>query len=442
MSEVTIKQLAGVLSLSSARLLAQLREAGMVFTDPEQTITSTDKVRLLGFLRRTHGLPDKDAGAEEAIASIDLLEPTSGVEEETEDINIVIDRPFDPERIKVKTVGRTVDLMLRRIKHNEIDLAPEFQRRARVWDITKKSRLIESLLLRIPLPVFYVAANDLEHWAVVDGLQRLTTILDFVNNDYHLKGMEYLVQLNGKVFSGASGLPRPMQRRIEETELVIHVIEPGTPEAVMINIFKRINTGGVPLTGQEIRNALNKGPARELLKDLASSPEFLSATSNSVSDARMDAQECVLRFLAFRLVDWTFYQSNDLDGYLNKTMRELNELSAAERQSHSNDFIRAMNAAHQIFGDDAFRKRYSVDIRRRNPVSKALFETWSVNLAKRTNAELEKLVSKKIDLSRAFATLMSEDRFFDVSISYSTGVPQRVQKRFSAVEKIINEVLQ
>ena len=361
-----------------------------------------------------------------------------GVEEEQEDDSLPIDKPFDPEKIKVRTVGRTVDLLIRRIRHNEVDLAPAFQRRARVWDPGRRSRLIESLLLRIPLPVFYVAADETEIWSVVDGLQRLTTISDFMDGAFPLSGLEYLTQLNGKEFHS---LPRPMQRRIEETELVIHVIEPGTPEAVMINIFKRINTGGLSLTGQEIRNALNRGPVRDFLPSLASSQAFLEATDWGVRDDRMDAQECVLRFVAFKQLDWRKYDQNNLDGFLNTGMRLINSMSSTELDGVEREFARSMSAAKEIFGRNAFRKMSSVNPSRRSQVSKALFEAWSVNLAELTNAELHALVSSKASVVERYVELLKNDRFFEISISYSTGSPQRVQKRFNAVCELIRGVI-
>ena len=361
-----------------------------------------------------------------------------GVEEEQEDESLPIDRPFDPEKIKVRTVGRTVDLIIRRIRHNEVDLAPAFQRRARVWDFGRRSRLIESLLLRIPLPVFYVAADETEIWSVVDGLQRLTTISDFMDGDFPLSGLEYLTQLNGK---GFSSLPRPMQRRIEETELVIHVIEPGTPEAVMINIFKRINTGGLSLTGQEIRNALNRGPVRDFLPILAGSKAFLDATDSGVRDDRMDAQECVLRFVAFTQLGWRKYDQNNLDGFLNSAMRLINSMSSSEMGIIERGFARSMCAAKDIFGRNAFRKMSSVNPVRRSQVSKALFEGWSVNLAELADSDLERLIAKRELVVERFVDLLKYDRFFDVSISYSTGSPQRVQKRFSAISELIRSVV-
>lgn len=363
----------------------------------------------------------------------------AGVEAEKDDPAVKITRPFDPEHIKVRTDKKTIDLILRRLDHQEMELAPEFQRRARIWDPVRKSRLIESLLLRIPLPVFYVAEERNENWVVVDGLQRLTTIYDFSKGEFALGGLEYLTHLHCNKFSA---LPRNMQRRIEETELVINVIEAGTPDEVMINIFKRINTAGVPLTGQEIRHALNKGPARGYLATLARSDAFRRATNGSVKDDRMAARECVLRFIAFRLTQPEQYLTNDLDGFLNKAMRALNEMHAEERSKWSTDFERAMQAATDIFTTDAFRKKYDDDPNaRRNPISKALFEVWSVNLAQRSDKELEELSKRKDQIKSAFVTLMKDDRDFDESVSYATGVPDRVKKRFSAVRTLISGVL-
>lgn len=347
-----------------------------------------------------------------------------------------IARPFDPEKIKVLRETKTISLLATRIDHKEIDLAPEFQRLARIWDIGRKSRLIESVLLRIPLPVFYVASDFEDAWSVVDGLQRLTTIHDFMKDKYRLKGLEYLTQFTDLTFSS---LPRNMQRRIEETELVVNVIQPGTPEEVMFNIFSRINTGGLTLNGQEIRHALNKGPARRFLKDLAESPAFLRATARSISDKRMAARECALRFLAFWMTPWHDYETSDLDGFLNAAMQRLNSLTPIELTGCKESYERAMRAAFEIFGVDSFRKRYT-PMAPRNPISKALFETWSVSLARLSVRELNHVISSRDLVKDRFMNLMMTDRDFDVSISYSTGSPSRVHKRFHEIEMLLKEI--
>jgi hypothetical protein len=375
---------------------------------------------------------------EERISGISLGEDEeqAGVEAEPVDPLLKIEQPFDPERIKVRTEPRVVEQVMSRIKHGEIDLAPDFQRLRGVWNTVRKSRLIESLLLRIPLPVFYVAADKSDNWAVVDGLQRFSTMDDFVHNRFRLSSLEYLTQFDGLHFAD---LPRPMQRRINETQLLIHVIDPGTPEEVMFNIFSRINTGGVRLNGQEIRHALHKGPVRGFLKDLAETEEFHKATDGTVRKERMADRECALRFLAFMIDPWERYSTNDLDGFLGTTMNKINSMDPTDRATLKYAFVRAMSAAYEIFDNDAFRKRYSTTATR-SPVSKALFETWSVNLARSSDAEIHCLINRKEDVKDRFIKLMHDDREFDVSISYSTGAPQRVEKRFEAIQSLISEI--
>ena len=364
------------------------------------------------------------------------IDQDSGLEREREDSS-EIKRPFDPEKIKIRTVNIVVDQLVSRIGHDEIDLAPDFQRIAGIWDNKRKSRLIESLLLRIPIPVFYVAADENERWSVVDGLQRTWTIHDYVTGKYGLTQLEYLTKLDEYYYND---LPRPMQRRISETQLVVNVIEFGTPKEVMFNIFRRINTGGMMLNGQEIRHALHPGPIRTYLKDLVRTEEFLQATDNSIKTDRMADRECALRFLAFYIEPWERYSTNDLDRYLGLTMEKINAIGSIERTRFLMDFKKAMRTAFYIFGNDAFRKRYSPN-EQRHPISKALFEAWSVGLARRSDEDIDILVKNREDVIAKFMSLMNDDWEFDTAISYSTGDPSRIRKRFQAIEELIERHL-
>ena len=361
----------------------------------------------------------------------------SQIEEEIEDPNLGISRPFDPDKIKVNTIPALIDGIIKRIDFNEIDLAPAFQRKARLWDIARKSRLIESLLLKIPLPVFYAASDTKDRWAIVDGIQRLTTIYDFAKNVFALQNLEYLTQLEGLKFEK---LPRAFQRRIEETSLVVHLIQDGTPEEVMINIFKRINTGGMELTAQEIRNALNKGVVRDFLQNLSKAEEFGTATTRPINDSRMQAQEMVLRFLAFYTHSWQGYAQQNLgfDSFLTSTMRELNSMSESRRVELSQIFRRTMYVARAIFGADTFRKPFTEG--RRKPINKALFECWSVNLALCSHEQQEVLIQKKLALTSGFGQLMN-DQEFNASISASTAASARVTTRFLRIQQLIEETL-
>ena len=367
----------------------------------------------------------------------DHTEPDSGVEEEREDPDAAIEEPFDPSKIRVQTVPVLVDQLMARIRYGEVDLAPDFQRESGIWNDEKKSRLIESLLLRIPIPVFYVAANEEESWAVVDGVQRLSTIRDYVNGEFPLKRLEYRDEFDGRRYAD---LPRSMQRRIGETQFVVNVIQPGTPPEVMFNIFRRINTGGMPLNGQEIRHALNPGPVRKYLKDLAESKEFAEATDRSIRPKRMDDRACVLRFLAFHMEPWEQYEGGSLEGHLERAMKAINAMAPERQRALAEDFRKAMRAARSIFGNDAFRRRKSPEHSRR-PISFALFETWSVQLARCTPEQIERLIERRGEVQDRFMTLLNTDQEFEKAISVSTGMSKRIRKRFAAIQELVQELI-
>ena len=281
--------------------------------------------------------------------------------------------------------------------------------------------------------MFYVAADESEKWSVVDGIQRMTIIYDYVIGKFPLKRLEYLTKLNGCTHDE---LRRPLQRRISETQLIVNVIESGTSPDVLFNVFRRINTGGMTLNGQEIRHALNPGPVRDYLKELAEFDEFKKATDDSINPKRMADRECVLRFLAFYITPWEGYSSSDLNGYLIRTMQEINDMSECERNNFAADFRRAMLAAFNIFGENAFRKSSNG---RRSPINKGIFEAWSVQLAHCLPEQISTLVERRNDVQCSFKKLMTEDGDFLEAISYATGSPQNVQKRFRAIEQLVKE---
>lgn len=366
---------------------------------------------------------------------------STDVEAEHEVSEDRIKEPFDPAEIDVITRTMTVSLLLSRLRRGVLDLAPDFQRIAGIWNVSNQSKLIESLLLRIPLPTFYAAEVGEENWAVVDGIQRLSTIARFVapetvgSNPLRLRGLEYLKRYEGNTYKE---LPGALQTRIDETELIVHLIRSGTPEPVMFNIFARLNTGGRPLTRQELRHALIPGRARTLLRELAESEAFVEATQGSVKPTRMADREMVLRFLAFRLTDPSDYNAGDLDAFLRSAMRRISGMQEHQIVDLTRDFNRAMWAAHEVFGGYAFRKRFRHSSSRL-PVNKPLFETESVGVAKLSDGELDVLRSRPGVVEKRFFALMDNPLFLD-SISYATGDVTKLRFRFSMVEKMLREV--
>lgn len=379
-----------------------------------------------------HRKASSKGSAEDSDILSDIQKTSDGTE--YEDTGIA--RPFNPVLINITSKQMSLDTLIRRIREGEVDLAPDFQR-ADVWKLKAKSRLIESLLIRIPLPAFYMDATDDEKWLVVDGLQRLSTLKDFViNKTLFLQELEFLVQFDQ---FGYDDLPRSFQRRIEETQVTVYLIEKGTPPEVKFNIFKRINTGGLPLSAQEIRHALNQGPVTAFLKALADSGEFTRATNDGVSDERMAARECVLRFFAFILTPAEKYKPDDFDAFLNEAMGKLNTMSEDEREKLARRFFRALDAAYAIFHEDAFRKPSRNN--RKSPVNKALFEVYTVTLDKQSDETLQCLEASRKMVTKKVIDFMRNDAEFVNAISQGTGDVARVRRRFSSFERVIEEAL-
>jgi hypothetical protein len=332
--------------------------------------------------------------------------------EEVDDAG-VIEIPFNPNDIRVSTQPLTLGDLVERLTFGEIELNSEFQRSPDLWNDTKKSRLIESVLLRLPIPTFYFDGSDDNKWEVIDGLQRISTLRSFViNKKLALTNLQFLTQYNGETYDR---LPRELQRRIKTFPITVSILEKGTPEEVKYNIFSRLNQGGLQLTAQELRNALNQGiPARfiaELVRgkdteykgtdETTIIPEkateegvlFVKVTGGRIPSIRMEDRDFAARFVSFYLTDYNDY-TPDMDTFMNSGMKKIKEISSEQRDQLKFDFRKALHTAYDIFGNDAFRKRYNMSDRRR-PINKALFDSLSVCLAKLPERQCSQLIEKK-----------------------------------------------
>ncbi|MCP4695448.1 MAG: DUF262 domain-containing protein [Gammaproteobacteria bacterium] len=347
---------------------------------------------------------------------------------------------FDPSLIRIRSRVITVFSLLRRMENRELAI-PHFQRRGGLWREDVQSRLIESMLVRIPLPAFYMDATNDDEWLVVDGLQRLTAISRFVlDKNLKLSGLEFLKEFENKTFDE---IPRELQRRINETEVTVYLIEEGTPAAVKFNIFKRINTGGLPLSAQEIRHALyygEEGRATRFLETLADDKSFQKAVGQYIHDERMNDREFVLRFLAFKMVGYNDYHKfENFDVFLSDAMSRLNRVSDDELMMLKQQFQRGIEGAQQIFGENAFRKILS-NQKRRRPVNRALFDVFSVHLSKLNDKELQILIEKKKHLKEDMIRLLNEEEF-DKAITEGTSTASRVKYRFEKTRQMLQGAL-
>ncbi len=356
---------------------------------------------------------------------------------------VLLEKPFNPAYINIKTSTPSLDILIKRMAQSaiEMDTSTYFQRNPNLWDDVKKSQLIESILIRFPLPAFYFDGSDDNKWLVVDGLQRLSSIRHFVldkENPLRLTGMEFLTSLNGKTYDQ---LDLSLQRLIEETPVVVYLINPGTPADVKFNIFKRINTGGLKLEPQEIRHALFQGIPSKFIAELAEMEEFKAASTYSIKSHRMLDRDFANRFLAFYVFPFDKYQP-DLDTFMSKAMAKTASMSEAELKKIKMDFASSMDLNQKIFGENAFRKIPGKN-ERRKPMNKALFEVFSVLFSKLDDSDRSKLFKQRKSFVRDFTQLLyhdEENRFF-WAVSSATGDRNRVNYRFSKVQALINQFL-
>lgn len=360
--------------------------------------------------------------------------------------NTPINSPFDPASLRVEvkntTIGQLVDMLKRRL----INMQPDFQRHGNLWNKNKKSRLIESIILGLPLPsfYFYIDEND-EKWVVIDGLQRLCAIRDFmVEQNLKLTGLQFIGKLHNKYqfedfsyFEQLDMLMRPV---------TLNVISGASSAEAKYIIFQRINSEGTQLSPAEIRNALFHGKSMDLIRKLAESPEFEIATNNRVSQKRLLHYDYVSRFIAFYVLGYKDYQSNEMDKFIGNALDVINRDADDEKMTVlTNVFYKSLSLCSTLLGDDVFKqplsaKEKKLKIVKSNPISISLFEAMMYSLAFLTTDQQRLLLSRKDKYCRLYHD-MFKDEFLQKELSNGTNRFKSVYYRFSKMEELVKSVL-
>lgn len=364
-------------------------------------------------------------------------------------------QPWNPSKIRITTKNFTLREVVEQIRLREIDLSPDFQREY-VWKSRQRTRLIESVLLGIPLPAFYFNQEDDATYQVVDGVQRLSTISLFMNDGHALDALdlEYLKDLDGLKYTA---LDQASMRRFRSAQIVVHIIEPQTPDEVKYDIFGRVNTLGSPLSAQEIRHAMSRTRSRDFLRNLSELESFDRATGKNffrrdpddltqwVRDTgRMMNRELALRFCAFLDFNLDFYrQFSSLDAYLADYTKRIDDrsltasgLSEAKLNELYARFDQAMTNAANVLGKYAFR-RHPSNASKRGPINRAVFEAQSTALASYSEGQL---LPNKDAVRTALLSLFNEEEYVR-SITVGTGDPRRVAYRLERTKEAIVEAL-
>jgi len=258
------------------------------------------------------------------------------LEEEREAVPLVSEVEPNKHRILTQSSDPTIKDLWDRYKDGDLTLQPEFQR-YHVWDQNKSSRLIESVVLDVPLPIVYLAEEDDGRESVIDGQQRLTAFFDFLDSKLVLKRLEARRALNDKRFSE---LDKLLQNKIRRFPIRVITIRKESDKDLKFEIFERLNTGAVPLNDQELRNCIYRGSYNKLLRELASDPDFMFLLGISKPEKRMHDVGLVLRFAAFYHATYLKYSppmrrflNDDMDSFQNISTRNELELRRAFKTS-------------------------------------------------------------------------------------------------------------
>jgi len=299
---------------------------------------------------------------------------------ESDDISQKYEKGYS--RVVTETGSYKVGLIKDVFSQNNYNLQPDYQRRI-TWDNKKRSKLIESLIINIPIPPIFLYEYNFDKYEVMDGLQRLTAIIDFYNNEYKLTGLEEWKELEGKKYKN---LPEKIREGIDRRQLqVITLLKESAAseeraDKIKRLVFERLNTGGVKLMPQEIRNAIYNGIGNDMCQDLSKTVLFKSLwdipTEISIDEYDYDLQdqiederlqkrlgrnalykrmydvELVLRFFAMRNIEDYDYALSDV---LDDTLYALNQYSEENIKALSHIFVSALGKANTLFGDRAFR---------------------------------------------------------------------------------------
>lgn len=337
-----------------------------------ENITSLDNSEIEKLINSQMGVED----------DVDGIDCTADVDDSEDEI------PFDADSIRIDQQILSLKYVYELYQEGVLKLNPDFQRRY-VWgDRRKRSLLIESLMLRIPIPAFYFYEKKDGTFLVIDGQQRLKTIFDFLDGGFALIGLEYLGdQFDKKKYDE---LTARYQQRIKRTQLAVNILDERSPSKVVFDIFRRVNTGGVSLNPQEMRNAICSDSTRELLKAGASSEPFKKATRDKIKGLRLDDQEVFLRFITlYRRYDYTTHRldklkPSKLTPLMDKEITEIDRLSREDKDRLLSAYETSMIRCRQLFGDLAFVKLTSGSdgqITGSSIINKSLLVAFTVLLA-------------------------------------------------------------
>jgi len=346
---------------------------------------------------------------------------------------------LEQRQIFADTSEPTIDGLHKRYQKGKLILSPEFQR-FHVWDKTTSSRLIESVLIDVPIPVVYLAEEDDGKCSVIDGQQRLRAFFDYLENRFKLQNMLVLKELNNKLYKD---LVEPQQDKIEETKIYTVKIRKESDKNIRFEIFERLNRGSVKLNDQELRNCIYRGEYNNTINDLAQNKDFLWLIGLKSPHKRMFDRELVLRFLAMYHNAYLNY-SPPMKQFMNTDMEEYRDIDEKPKKKAVEVFKKAVMVVKTVFGDKAFR-RFTVGTEKdpnghweKKRVNQALFDVLMFGF---TPYDQNQIIPHSDAIREELIWLMTHDQEFIEAITVGTSDKTRVFSRFEKWLHSLKEII-
>lgn len=339
--------------------------------------------------------------------------------------------PLRDRKVVTQPYDLAIDAIVSQVKTNILFLRPlserpKFQRQY-VWPDKLASKLVESVLLNVPIPPCYLSENEENELDVIDGQQRIYSLYRFVENQFPLRDLEALSEFNGKRFFE---LPSKEQRRIRTHTLRCVVITNESHPEIKFDVFERLNTSTMPLNAQELRNCVSRGALNNLLAELSFGDEWLAIRGRKAPDKRLADEEIILRYFSFQLQGIEQYRT-PLKNWLNETARIGRRFNDAQIDELREKWVNALRVSLTWFDEKACFRRPEV-----RAINRALFDLIMDTATKTDIGNASDLRDKFL---AKFSGMLSNDEFLDL-ISRSVDHKKRTERRFEIWSKSMAEI--
>ncbi|VEP11790.1 conserved hypothetical protein [Hyella patelloides LEGE 07179] len=363
---------------------------------------------------------------------VEIEEDIENIEEDTEGLI-----PLEKRELITASKDLSIRELKEQVSDDELKLDPSFQRYY-VFDNKTASRLIESVLMNVPLPIIYLSEEEDGTNEVIDGQQRLTSFMRFLDNEFALTGLTVFKELNHKRFQD---LPKEIKSKIKKSTLRCIVILKDSNPDIKFDIFERLNSGSVQLNRQELRNCVHRGSYSDLLKELASDPDWLNLIGTTELHKRMTDCEMILRFFAF--YHGSNFYSPPISKFLNKEIETRRNASLDTINNLRQVFRISVKLTSSVFGENAFIRLQRGNNKNHNgkldkKINMSLFDIVMVGF---TRYKQRDIIPKADAIRNKLYDLMTNDADFLETIMISTSNKGKVQKRFLIWFNALDEII-